>query len=290
MKTKFSKSTDSKHKITLESAIVYSSWLASSALGGSEAPFEVKTSFVGEGSKIKIKGKSAKGKSLGKISDVIYGNYYSGKLQIPDNIKQGDMVYFEVELPGLGLKDESGSIAAGPPIKVSNMKWDKAEARRGDVVKMTADLKEVLEGIEVKIKILEYDSDGNHDSIVEIPTVVRNAKIELLWRYEYHEDTDEIPTAEELEKYGRNYNPPEYFFVIDIAGQKFGENQESGLLKFKDYVEIELKNQSGKAVPNEDYVITLPDGTKRQAKLDQYGKAIEKDIPPGACKIEFPSL
>jgi hypothetical protein len=290
MQSKFTKSTDAKHKITLESSIIYSSWMTGKAYGASEAPFEVRTAFVGEGTKIKIKGKSEAGKTLGKLSDVIYSNQYMGKLSIPDNVKQGDFAYFEVELPQLNLKDESNHIPTSPPIKVTNVKWDRSEARRDDIVKMSADLTNVSDGTAIKVIIFEYDQDGVHDKIVEIPTTARNNKLELLWKYEYHEDVDEIPTHEELQKYGKNYNPPEYFFVLDIDALRFGEAQESGLLTFKDWIEIVLKDESGMPVPNEAYIFHLPDGTSRNGNLNGEGKAIEKDVPPGETRVEFPNI
>jgi hypothetical protein len=289
MQSKFSKSTDTVHKEKLESSIAYANWLAGAAHGGSEVGFEVKTVFVGEGAAIKIKGKSDKGKSLGKISDVISGNYYVGKMPIPDSIQLGDYVYFEVELPKLGLNETSNRIPAGPPINVTNMKWDKKEARRGDILKLSADITGAAEGAEVKIIIFEYDADGANDKIVEIPTTVKNKKIDLSWEYEYHEDVDDIPTNEELQKYGKSYNPPEYYFVIDVDTLRFGENQESKLLTFKDYIEIELRNEDGELVTNEKYILHLPDGSKRQGQLDGSGHARENNVPPGEIRVEFPN-
>lgn len=290
MKSKFTKSTDTVHKEKLESAIAYANWLAGAAHGGNEIGCEVKTVFVGEGATIKIKGKSDKGKNLGKISATISGNYYIGKLSIPDNIQEDDYVYFEVELPKHGLNETSNRIPAGPPIKVTNLKWDKKEARRDDILKLTADVAGVKDGTEVKVIIFEFDTDGSNDKIVEIPTTVKNKKIELSWEYEYHEDIDEIPTDEELKKYGKKYNPPEYFFVIEIDGLKFGEKQESGLLKFKDYIEIELKDENGEPIANAKYNLYLADGNKRQGQLDGSGHARESNIPPGKIQVEFPDF
>jgi hypothetical protein len=170
------------------------------------------------------------------------------------------------------------------------MKWDKKEARRGDIVKLTADIDGVKDYSEVTIIIYEFDNDGNHDKIVALPTTVKNKKIELLWEYEYHEDTDDIPTNEQLQKYGKSYNPPEYYFVIEVDYLRFGDNQESGLLEFKDYLEIRMRDRSGQPAANIDFVATLPDGQQQKGKLDANGYARITGVPPGTCKIDFPSL
>jgi hypothetical protein len=288
MQSKFTKSTDTVHKEKLESSIAYANWLARAAHGGGETGFEVKTVFVGEGAPIKIKCRNDKGKTLARISDTISGNYYTGKIPIPDNIELGDYVYFEVELPKHGLNETSNRIPAGPPVNIMNMKWDKKEARRGDILRLSADTAGINDGEEIKVIIYEFDVDGAHDKIVEIPVTVKNKKIELLWEFDYHGDIDEIPTSEELKKYGKNYNPPEYFFVIEVDNLRFGDKQESGLLTFKDFIEIRLHDKNGAPVANERYILHLPDGSKRQGRLDGAGYACEKDVPPGKFRIEYP--
>jgi hypothetical protein len=290
MNARFTKSTDTQHKVTLQSSIIYASWQRGFVHGGSKAGVDIGTCFVGEGAPIKLKAKTEKGKTIGKISDVIRGNHFVGMIPIADSLKFGDVVYFETELPKHGLKEESNHVPAGPPVKVTKMKWDRKEARRGDTVKLTADINGVPDGAEIKVTILEYDADGGHDKIVEIPASVKNKKMELLWEYEYYEDTDEIPTDKELKKYGKSYNPPEYFFVIDVDGLIFGAKQESGILEFKDWIEIELRDSDGDLLPNEDYLLHLPDGQQRKGKSDANGVAIEKDVPPGEVEIEFPRL
>ena len=93
-----------------------------------------------------------------------------------------------------------------------------------------------------------------------------------------------------MQKYGKSYNPPEYFFVIDIDGQQFGEKQESGLLLFKDYIELELKEENGSPIANEKYILHLADGTERRGSLDENGYAREENIPPGEINVEFPTM
>jgi len=290
MELKFNKATDTEHEIKLDSQLIYAAWRTGTAYGGQAAPLEVLTSFVGNGAKIKIEGKSENGKNLGKINSKIKNNKFIGELEIPEDIELGDSVYFEVNLSDNGLDGESNRIPAKPPIKVTNMKWSAEEARRGDTLTLTADIEGVDEGTEAKIIIYEYDNDNIHDVITEFPAVVEKNKIEVMWEYEYHEDTDEIPTEEEMQKYGGKYNPPEYFFTITIGAEEFGKEQESGILEFKDWIEINLKDENDEIIPNEEYVLICSDGVEKRGSVDESGYAREKGIPPGRIKIEFPNL
>ncbi|UCE67680.1 MAG: hypothetical protein JSU85_06650 [Candidatus Zixiibacteriota bacterium] len=290
METKFTKSTDKEHKVKLESSILYAAWSANVAYAGSEVGVEVKTMFVGEGGKINITGKSEKGKNLGKIKEKIYGNGFSGKLTVPDKIKPGDKAYFAVKLPQLGLKAESNRIPIVPKIEVSNMRWDKKEARRGDTLKLTADVEGVRDESEVKVIIYEHGQDGNHDKTVEIPATVKNNKIELLWEYEYHDNTLNIPTEKELQKYSKekHYKHPEYYFTLKIDDVEYGRNQESGLLKFIDMFDFRLLDEDGEPYKNEDYIILLADGKSKKGTLDEDGRGREEDLPPGEVTIILP--
>jgi hypothetical protein len=278
-------STDKPNKVTLDSRLVYAEWRQAVVYGGQEAGLEVATSFVGQGARIRIKGKSEKGKKLGKIDSTIRNNKYVGALHIPDDIEYGDSVYFEVKIPDNKLKGKSSHIPAYPLLTVSNMKWNPTEARRGDTVTLSAEVDGCLDNTDAQITIREYDADGAHDRIARIPANVVKNKIEVTWEYEYHEDTEDIPTQDDLKKYGGTYNPPEYFFVVDINGQKFGERRESGLLLFKDWIEIEAKNVLGEPLRSRKYTITLPDGTEKKGTLDGDGYARADGIPPGLCSI-----
>ncbi len=289
METKFTKSTDTEHEVKLESSLISAVWKSRLAVAGFKANAEVLTTFVGNGADIKLTFKTDAGKNVGKLSSVIKNNKFIDGIEIPTSLNTGDMIYYEVELPNNGLSGESSCIPVYN-IDVSNMKWSTKEARRGDKLDLTADVKGGSDGMEATLTIFEYDRDNIHDKIIELPGEIKNKKLAVKWEYEYHEDTDEIPTDEEMKKYGKNYNAPEYFFTVTIGDAVFGKKQESGLLLFKDWVEIELKNQAGDLIPDEDYILTLPDGSQRKGKLDKQGKAIEKDVPPGDCKLEFPNL
>ena len=282
MELKFDKSTDTEHEVKLDSKIELALWKRMRAPAGQEVPFEVVTLFVGSEAPITATGKSDKGKKLGKITGEVRRNKFAGEFLIPEDIELDDSVYFEVDLSEHGLWEESNKIPAVPKIIVTNLKWSQSEAGRGDEVKLTADVKGVRDGTEATMKIYEYDRDGSHDPITDLPGLVKNKKIELDWEYEYHEDTDEIPTEEERQKYDKHYNPPEYFFTVEIEGRKFGEEQESGLLKFKDWIEIKLVNPTGK----EKYTLRFPDGSERKGKFGKDGIIKEEKTVPGRHSIE----
>lgn len=289
MPFRFSKSTDTEHEVQLEPRLISALWTSPRAVAGQQASFEVFTEFVGNGAPISISGRSEKGKKIGEITDTILRNHYAGVFDLPEDLELDDRVSFEVELKKNGLKGESGLIPAFPPIRVTNMRWSAEEARRGDQLTLSADVSGLRTGDEVTLTIYEHDQDGAHDRIVELPAQVKNDKIEVLWEYEYHEDTDELPTQEEMEEYGGDYNPPEYFFTVAAYGAEHGQEQESGLLLFKDWVEIEVTRPDGQPTKDLSVKIILPDGTEREEKLDESGRLILEDIPPGTCRFEFGS-
>ncbi len=290
MALNYTKATDTAHKVKLESELLYAGWKSGVAYIGLTAAFEVKTAFVGNGAPIEVVGKTKDGKKLGKVKGVVNGNSFAGALEIPDNVKEGDWAYFEVDLAKCGLKGKADPVPVAPPIVVANMKWSAKEARRGDVVTLSADARGVRDGTDVTLTIYEYDKDRVHDKVVELAAAARDQKISLDWKYEYFEDADEIPTDEELKKYGKSYNPPEYFFAVTVEGNEFGKKQESGLLLFKDWLEVKLLDRDGSPMANEHYVLTLPDGATREGDLDADGRAKLEELPPGPCRVRFPNV
>jgi hypothetical protein len=280
---KFTKSTDTEHEIKLDSTLISASWRSGAAVAGQPAKFQVITSFVGNGAKIKVTGKTENGTNLGKISDNISNNVYVGEFDVPEDIELDDEAYFEVDLSANSLSGESSRIPCVLPAEISNMQWSASEAGRGDILTLSADVENVRPQTDVLITIYEHDEDGAHDRITDLPGVVRSNRIEVEWEYEYFEDVDEVPTEEERQKYSRSYNPPEYFFTIKVYDIEYGREQESGLLAFKDWIEIRVLNYTG----NESYVLHLADGSERRGTIGKDGTAREEDVPPGRCSIEI---
>jgi len=165
---------------------------------------------------------------------------------------------------------------------VYNAKWSKESARVGDMLKLSAEVEGYQDGTKAIIRIFEQDIKGPDDFITEIETTVNGGKVQADWKYEYHEEEEEEWTEEEKKK---GYSSPEYYFVV-----KVGESSaRSGLLEYKDWIEIELLDDNDNSIPGEEYILYLPDGSMRKGKMDLNGLKKEKDIPPGYCRIEFPN-
>ncbi len=263
-------------EVKLESLIEQVVFTKNMASAGGKIGIDVFTKFVGNNSEIKIEIKDKSGKSGGTVKGKITGNRFWKSIDIPENLK--DELTATAKLSKLGLEKKSNSIILLPPIKISNLKWDKNEARRGDILKLTADVKGAYDGAETTIEIFEHDNDGAHDLVVSFPALVKSQKIKTEWEFQYVEDTDDIPDDNEAEN---GYNNPEYFFRVTIAGV----SEDSGLLKFKDTVEIVWRYENGQPAANQKFKIVTADGEEKQETFDGDGRYLFEDAPPGPYKI-----
>ena len=270
--------TDQEHEIQLDSAIDSVMWEYMQASVGDEVPLEVRTHFVGNGSEVRITVCKSSGGRLDRFTGKVRGNRYKGIYTVTDEAETA--IYFEAELRQHGLSERSEDMEIIPPIIITNLQWGQQEARRGDILKLTADVEGAQDGTDAAIEIYEHDADGAHDPITQISAMVENGRIEVDWMYEYYDDTDEIPTEAELEA---GYNPPEYFFRVIIGSSE----ADSDLLEFKDWIEFTINNSDGEPEANADYILHLSDGQERRGTLDDQGHAREDDIPPGPCEIEL---
>lgn len=280
----YQKPTNQVHEIKLTSKIIHAFWNMERVAVGKKAVFEVGTQFVGDGSEIEIKIKDKSGKTIDKIKDKVYGNQCKGVVVVPKDAKE-ELTYI-AKLSKHKLEMQSTPIKVVPAVVIKNLKWGQKEARRGDMVKITADTFNIPDEMEVKISIYEDDVDNANELITEFPLKVKKNKVETEWEYEYHGGTYDIPMDEELKPAGRKYKHPEYFFMVRYAGAE----EKSDLLKFKDWMEFELKNDDGEPAANEKYVVTFADGSKKEGRLDKNGRAKIEDIPPGWVDIDYPDF
>jgi hypothetical protein len=292
MEGEYTVSTDKKEKIKLDSRVMSADWLSDYARGGAEARVCVKTVFVAEGSAIEIKCRSSEGKAPETIKGKVYNDEFVGVLLIPEKVKVGADIWFEAKLPKHGLKMESGtSIPAKPAILASKICWDRKEVLRGEEVLLTCQFESgVVDDEDAAFVIYEHNPNSYDFKITTLQATIKNNKVEATWVFDYHEDTAQIATHEELKPVGKNYVHPQYYFVVVVDGVKIGEKRESGLMVFKDSVSIEILDEHGIAVADREFVIVFADGSEQKGKSDKLGLANISKTIPGNYQIEFPPM
>ena len=108
-------------------------------------------------------------------------------------------------------------------------------------------------------------------------------KVETDWEYQYVEDRDDVQTEKEQQL---GYSLPEYYFVVQVENSM----ARSGLLKFKDYVEVTLKDARGEAVPNALFRMHFSNGEVKEDHLDNNGYKKVENVPPGEWSVSFPDI
>lgn len=168
-------------------------------------------------------------------------------------------------------------------MSVSNAKWSKEKAEVGEKVKMTADVEGFEDGTEAIIQIYKRDIKGPDVVFETIETQVSGGKVEEDWKYVIPE---EEAKKESDETEFTRYSAPEYYFEVIIDRCK----SRSGLLGFKDWIEIELRDEDDNPIAEEEYILYLSNGEIRKGKLNKNGYKKEEKIPPGSCRMRFPNL
>lgn len=274
----YRKETDEVHEIELTSAISQVMWDRPSAWVGAEVEVQVRTHFVGDGSRIKVTVFNRVGVRMDSFDGEVKKNRFTEAYTISE--QAADTIYFEAELPDHDLKERSEDMQIAPPVLLKKLSWSQEEARRGDTLTLTAEVENAPDGSEAKIEIFEHDLDGAHDLVTELSANVENRGVEAQWEFEYYEDSDDIPRWEECEN---GYQGPEYFFKISLRGAE----RRSDILKFKDEISTDFTSDDGSPLEGMDYIVHLPNGEERRGTLDRSGSASEEGIPPGPCWIEL---
>jgi hypothetical protein len=183
--------------------------------------------------------------------------------------------------------DSLTTIPASPAILVTKMCWDKTEVHRGEVVKLTTQFVNPLPDAIAQVIIYEYSPDGFHEKVESFPATVKNDTLELLWEFDYKGDISQIATEIERQKYQKHYVPVEYFFLVVIDGVRVGEGQESGLLRFKEKLNLKLFDAYGLLMKKADYKIKFADGTEKKYTTDDKGVITDASMPPGKYFVTY---
>lgn len=159
--------------------------------------------------------------------------------------------------------------------------WGKNEARPDEKVTFSAKAEGFESGTPATVQILERDLKGPDVIVDEMEVEVEGEKVEGEWEYVYPEEESEG----EGDASG-GYSAPQYYFEVRIGSC----TARSGLLKYQDYIEVELRDEEDDPIDGTEYVVYLSDGSVRNGMLDKQGKAREENLPPGKHEVKFPGL
>jgi len=195
----------------------------------------------------------------------------------PDGQVTDGTVFGAIKRAGVTEGDHKITLSA-----IQNAQWGAKEAAVGDKVKMTVTTAGIENGEEAILKVYIKDANFADHLFETITTEVQSDKVEEEWELQIDQDLIE----RQDQKASRGYSAPYYFFVADVAGLQ----KRSGLLKFKDWMEINLEDEDGTKLGNQKYRVYLPSGEVREGALDGDGYAKVENIPPGRVEVEFPEL
>ena len=171
---------------------------------------------------------------------------------------------------------------------IFNLHWEDENGKTitkalvGDEVYLCADVKDIDDGKNAKIKIVEKDDDGNDDEVTTLTAKVQNGKIRTKWKVLYTEDNDDSNSQQEKDEKG--YTLPEYVFTVDCDGV---ESDESGQLDVMGWIKTQLINKRTKEIlKNRNFKLKDENNNIIESgKTDSDGYIYVKDIKIGNYKI-----
>jgi uncharacterized Zn-binding protein involved in type VI secretion len=163
---------------------------------------------------------------------------------------------------------------------ISKAEWSKSEAEVGDKLSLKAKTAGIESGTEATMTVYMRDINASDKSIAHIKTSVSGDKVECDWTFAVDES---LLKAQDQKAQAGGYSSPSFYFTVEAGGCL----ARSGILHLKDYLEIELTDEDGKAIGGVPYKVTLPNGEVRTGKLDGGGKARIEKVPPGKAQVAF---
>jgi uncharacterized Zn-binding protein involved in type VI secretion len=164
-------------------------------------------------------------------------------------------------------------------LSLSDAKWSADEAETDDELTMSAKADGLRDGAPAEFKIFYRDLRGPDIPAGTVKAEVDGDKVEARWKLP---DDGAEPTADTDPSVG--YSRPEYFFIVESEDCR----AMSGMLRFRDWLELEFKDEEENVLANEEYRLVLANGEIRKGTTDSQGRARIENVPPGPVQVEVP--
>jgi uncharacterized Zn-binding protein involved in type VI secretion len=158
--------------------------------------------------------------------------------------------------------------------------WSKEKAKVEDKLKLSVKSLGIADGKKVEINVFVKDANYSDHLLDKIEAEIKSDKAEIEWKLEVDEKF--INISNQKEELGR-YSQPFFYFDAFCEGMV----AKSPLLFLEDWIELEVKDDSGEAVADRKYKAILPSGEIKEGKLDGKGKIKIEKIAPGKIKLNL---
>jgi uncharacterized Zn-binding protein involved in type VI secretion len=163
---------------------------------------------------------------------------------------------------------------------ITDVRWSAQEAEVGDKVDLIVETAGIEDGTGAELAVYIRDANYTDHLLEKFDAEVSGDQVRVPWTLEVDEKLLEICDKKEQNK---RYSQPFFFYRVTIGSLA----EQSGLLRYKDWIEIELKDDEGNPIGNREYAIYLPTGEVRTGKLDGSGKARIENVPPGGFEVAY---
>jgi uncharacterized Zn-binding protein involved in type VI secretion len=268
--TTFQKPPANKGTIQMGSATVMIGNGGGGGGGGAAKGGETKASV--DGKVDKAEGHYLDVKILDKGGKPVSGIQF--KIKSPDGRETTGTLSGQIKRGGVDEGDHEIKLRA-----ITKAEWSEKEAAVGDKVKLQVETLGYDDDEEAILEIYVKDSRFADRKYATIESKVKGNKVEEEWEFK----VDDKLFDDQDGKKGKGYSNPYYYFVVYIAGLK----QRSGFLRYRDWIELELKDENGKTIGGAEYKLHLQNGLIIKGELDNNGYAKVENIPPGKIKVTY---
>jgi len=233
--------------------------------GGDSATTEAQAQEIEEGHTLDVKFVDKGGKP-------IMGVEY--QVENPDGGKIVGPLTGQVKKSGVKEGDHKISLRA-----ITRCAWSENAARDGDKVKMQVETIGIEDGVTAIFQVWQRDINRADQEIACVDDIqLSGGKVEAEWAYEYSEEDDD-------ENRGPGYSYPQFYFTVQLENMK----SRSGILDYKDWIELELLDENNDPLADEEYEIRFSTGEVRRGRLDSNGQARIEGIPTASHRVHFPA-
>jgi uncharacterized Zn-binding protein involved in type VI secretion len=156
--------------------------------------------------------------------------------------------------------------------------WSVRDARDNDTVQCIVETVGVDNGTPATLQIYMKNLNSPDKVVLTVDNLtINNGSLNHNWQPSFFSD------SECAGKLAKGFVAPSFFFKAAIAGLV----ERSGVLTYRDYVEIQLNDEDNNPIGNAQYQIALSTGEIRTGTLDGNGFARVNNVPPGKCNFCF---